>query len=213
MKPIFSGIVLWILIFFTGQLYAQKITLEGGYFNPKRIGNSTSETYFDAIRLGGLAEFDLKYNFGIQTGLLYNIAYSNKIQKYAIRTDSVIYNTWNHALEIPVRIAYNQKLFKNFRIFGFAGPNIQVGIVQNQHVKSHLSETFTKLTGIKTGNYDLYKTNLNRINFQLGAGGGIQWLQFILKGGYDWGINSLDRTKKDQVRQSQWYVSFGYQIK
>jgi len=51
---------------------AQKITLEGGYFNPKRVGPITSETYFDAIRLGATVEYDLKYNLGIQSGLLYN---------------------------------------------------------------------------------------------------------------------------------------------
>jgi len=211
-QTIFSAI-LFTLLCFTGQLYAQKITLEGGYFNPKRTGQSTSETYFDAIRLGGQAEFDLKYNFGFQTGLFYNIGYSNKIQKYGVVKDSVVYNTWSHALEIPVRIVYNQPLFKDFKMFGFAGPNIQIGIIQNQRVKSDLSEYLTNETGIQSGKYNLYKNNLHRINFQLGAGGGVQWRQFILKSGYDWGLNSLDRTKNDRITQGQWYVTFGYQLK
>lgn len=213
MRQTFISAFFFALFCFTGQLNAQKITLEGGYFNPKRAGQSTSETYFDGIRLGGQAEFDLKYNFGFQTGLFYNIGYSNKIQRYAVSSDSVIYNTWNHALEIPLRIVYNQKLFKDFKIFGFAGPNIQIGLVQNQKVDSYLSEYMATYTGIQSGKFNLYKTDLYRINFQLGAGGGIQWRQFILKSGYDWGINSLDRTKNDRITQGQWYVTFGYQIK
>lgn len=193
---------------------AQKITLEGGYFNPKRIGPSTGETYFDAIRIGALAEYDLKYNFGIQSGLLYNIGYSNKTQRYAVSGDSVVYNTWSHALEIPVRVVYNLPLFKDFKVFGFAGPNIQIGLIQNQKVDVGLSNELVNMTGLQSGNYELYgDKKLNRINLQLGAGGGVQWRKYSVKAGYDWGLNNLDRTKSDKVRQGNWYVTLGYQIK
>lgn len=188
-----------------------KITLEGGYFNPKRVGAQTSETYFDAIRIGSLYEYNLKYNFALQSGLLYNIGYSSKTQKYL--TDNVMYKTWSHAWEIPVRVVYNQPLFKDFKVFGFAGPNLQIGFIQNQKIISNLNSTLETMTGIQSGNFNLYKNDLNIINFQLGAGGGVQWRQFILKSGYDWGLNNLDKTKKDKVYQGQWYVSFGYQIK
>ena len=150
----------------------------------------------------------------MQSGLLYNIGYSNKVQKYDITTDSVTFRTWSHALEIPLRIVYNQGLFKDFKIFGFAGPNIQIGFIQNQNVTSLLSESTSEFTGIQGGKYNLYKNNLNLINFQLGTGGGIQWREFILKSGYDWGLNNLDKTKRDKrLTQGNWYVSFAYQIK
>jgi len=213
MKQTIFSAILFTLLCFTGQLYAQKITLEGGYFNPKRTGQATSETYFDAIRLGAQAEYDLKHNFGFQTGLFYNIGYSNKIQKYGVTSDSVVYNTWSHALEIPLRIVYNQPLFKDFKVFGFAGPNIQIGLFQNQKVTSYLSDYWATETGIQSGKVNLYKNDLYRINFQLGAGGGVQWRQFILKSGYDWGLNSLDRTNNDRITQGQWYVTFGYELK
>lgn len=193
---------------------AQRITLEGGYFNPKRVGPVTSETYFDAIRVGALAEYDLKSNFAIQSGLFYNIGYSNKMQRYAVSGDSVVYNTWSHALEIPVRVVYNLPLFKDFKIFGFAGPNIQIGLIQNQQVDASLSDELELLTGIQSGKFELYgQEKLNRINLQIGAGGGVQWRKYSVKGGYDWGLNNLDRTKADKVRQGNWYVTFGYQIK
>jgi len=193
---------------------AQKITLEGGYFNPKRVGPITSETYFDAIRLGATVEYDLKYNLGIQSGLLYNIGYSNKMQRYAVSGDSVTYNTWSHALEIPVRVVYNLPLFKDFKIFGFAGPNIQIGLIQNQKVDVGLSDELVNMTGLQSGDFELYgDKKINRINLQLGAGGGVQWRKYSVKAGYDWGLNNLDRTKADKVKQGNWYVTLGYQIK
>ena len=214
-KKVFSKILFYLVIVCVSQqLTAQKISLEAGYVNPKRSGKVTSETYFDAIRIGGIYEHELKYNFGVQTGLLYNIGFSNKIQKFDSSTDSVTYNTWSHAFEIPVRIVYNQGLFKDFKIFGFAGPNIQIGFIQNQKVKSTLSTSMNEWAGIEVEKHNLYKNNLNLINLQLGAGGGVQWREFILKSGYDWGLNNLDKTKRDSyLTQSNWYVSFAYQIK
>lgn len=194
--------------------HAQTITLEGGYYNPKRIGPSTSETYFDAIRIGALTEYDWKYNFGIQSGLFYQVGYSNKTQKYSMTGDSVVYNTWDHALSIPLRIVYNQRLFKDFKIFGFAGPNIQIGLFQSQTTDAYLTESIAEMTGIESGKADLYSSGkINRINLQIGAGGGVQWREYSLKSGYDWGLNNLDRTKSDYVTQGNWYVTFGYRIK
>lgn len=204
----------YLIILGTITANAQKITLEGGYFNPKRVGPTTSETYFDAIRVGATVEYDLKYNIGIQSGLLYNIGYSNKMQRYAVSGDSVVYNTWSHALEIPVRIVYNLPLFKDFKIFGFAGPNVQIGLIQNQKIDIGLSDELVNMTGLQSGKYDLYGDKIiNRINLQLGAGGGVQWRKYSVKAGYDWGLNNLDRTKADKVKQGNWYVTLGYQIK
>jgi hypothetical protein len=216
MKRIINLIFL-IMAFGILNSQSQTIILEGGYFNPKRVGATTSETYFDAIRLGGLTEFGLKYNFGVQTGLLYNLGYSHKIQRYSMSSDSVVYKTWSHALEIPLRLVYNQPLFKDFKLFGFIGPNIQVGLFQPQQVDANLSDALTDMTGIHSGKYNIYKVdatgkNWSRINVQIGAGGGVQWRKFLLKSGYDWGLNNLDQTKSDYVRQGNWYVSFGYQI-
>lgn len=199
-------------------LYAQNITLEGGYFNPERLGPNTGETYFDAIRLGGIYTYNWKYNLGFQTGLLLNTGYSHKIQRYSMSGDSVLYRTWDFGLELPLRAVYKMKLFGDVSIFGFAGPNIQIGLLQNQRTDANLSVALTQLTGISSGTSDLYSAGaaangIHRINLQLGAGGGIQWKEFSVKSGYDWGLNNLDATGRDYVTKGQWYVSLGYQIK
>jgi len=200
------------------SLQAQNITLEGGYFNPKRVGSNTGETYFDAIRLGAIYTYNWQYNLGFQTGLLMNTGYSHKIQRYSMSGDSILYRTWDFALELPLRAVYKLKLFGDVSIFGFAGPNIQVGLVQNQRTEANLSAALTQLTGISSGTTDLYTAGaaangIRRFNLQLGAGGGVQWKEYSVKSGYDWGLNNLDATGRDYVTKGQWYVTLGYQIK
>ena len=64
------------------------------------------------------------------------------------------------------------------------------------------------------GSEDLYKNAMiSRINFQMGAGGGVQWKNYQLKGGYDFGINSINKVDTSKLfRQGGWYVSLVYQF-
>lgn len=215
MKLTKANLLLLMLFAATITLSAQKIYLEGGYLNSHRFGVLSPEDYFDGGRAGVIAEYDLKYNFGVQTGVLLNIGYASKVQRYGQEDDSVKYTTWNIGLDIPVRLVYHQKLFWGISMFGFAGPNIQLGIYQPQDVQASLSQTYQDLTGITSGKRDLYTyaNGVRRINLQLGAGGGFQWKQYILKGGYDWGINGLDKTGFDRMVHNNWHVSFVYQLK
>lgn len=215
MKLTKANLLLLMLFAATITLSAQKIYLEGGYLNSHRFGELSPEDYFDGGRAGVIAEYDLKYNFGVQTGVLLNIGYASKVQRYGQDDDSVKYTTWNIGLDIPVRLVYHQKLFWGISMFGFAGPNIQLGIFQPQDTQASLSQTYQSLTGITSGKRDLYTyaDGMRRINLQLGAGGGFQWKKYILKGGYDWGINSLDKTGFDRMVHNNWHVSFVYQLK
>jgi len=71
------------------------------------------------------------------------------------------------------------------KVFAFAGPNLNIGLAQQQKIQADLSNTWSAYTGITSVNYgdnDLYKDNnfyknalISRINFQMGAGGGVQW--------------------------------------
>jgi len=54
---------------------------------------------------------------------------------------------------------------------------------------------------------------ISRLNFQLGAGAGIQWKNYQLKGGYDFGINSINKVDSNRIlRHSGWYVSLVYEF-
>ena len=148
---------------------------------------------------------------------MYSVVYSNKVQKYGVESDSVTYKTFGHYIDIPLRVQYTLPLGKDFKIFAFAGPNLNIGLAQPQKIISELSDAMADYTGIKSLGYDendLYKkAMISRINFQMGAGGGVQWKNYQLKGGYDFGINSINKVDTSKLlRQSGWYVSLVYQF-
>lgn len=204
-----------------GILSAQTYRLEVGFVSPKQSGAEFSTNYFNGGRLGVTAEFDLKHNFSLLTGALYSLVYSNKVQYY--KTDSVIYKTFGHSIDIPLRLTYTLPLSKNLKVFGFAGPNINVGIAQPRKTTTTLSPSLSpslvqvidEFGNVPTnGTEDLYKSAMiSRINFQMGAGGGVQWKNYQLKGGYDFGINSINKVDTSKLfRQGGWYVSLVYQF-
>ena len=201
-----------------GILSAQTYRLEVGFVSPKQSGAELSTNYFNGGRLGVTAEFGLKHNFSLLTGALYSLVYSNKVQYYS-STDSVTYKTFGHSIDIPLRLTYTLPLSKNLKIFGFAGPNINVGIAQPRKttavLSSSLREVIDEFGNVPTnGTEDLYKNAMiSRINFQMGAGGGVQWKNYQLKGGYDFGINSINKVDTSKLfRQGGWYVSLVYQF-
>ena len=211
-------LILVSMVLSIGILSAQTYRLEVGFVSPKQSGAEFSTNYFNGGRLGVTAEFGLKHNFSLLTGALYSLVYSNKVQYYS-STDSVTYKTFGHSIDIPLRLTYTLPLSKNLKIFGFAGPNINVGIAQPRKttavLSSSLREVIDEFGNVPTnGTEDLYKSAMiSRINFQMGAGGGVQWKNYQLKGGYDFGINSINKVDTSKLfRQGGWYVSLVYQF-
>ncbi len=114
-----------------------------------------------------------------------------------------------------MRIQYTYQIANYWKVFGFAGPNLNIGLAQPQKITATFTpeSTLGKLTGIESGNYDLFKRALiHRMNFQLGAGGGIQYKNYQLKAGYDFGINSINAVDTGNLRQGGWYISLSYQF-
>lgn len=208
-------ITLTLLLFAAGSgVFAQNFGVELGYINPMRTGSAESTTNFRGLRFGGTAQFNLKYNFSLLSGALYQVVYANKTQHYTYG-DSVQYNTWGHSIDIPLRLQYTYQIANYLKVFGFAGPNFNIGLAQPQKITASFTpeSALGTLTGIESGNYDLYKRALiHRFNFQLGAGGGIQFRNYQLKAGYDFGINSINAVDTGSLRQGGWYISLSYQF-
>lgn len=185
--------------------------LEISYNNPKRYFGSELDasnfkglsTTFNGIKLGGTAEFKLKNNFSLLTGVLYNYVYSNNLQGYPNSTD-VSYVSHGHSLDIPARAVYTLPLSKSLKVFTFAGPNFNIGLSQTMKTTSTVSY-------IPSVNSDLYKDDiLNRVNLQIGLGGGIQWKKYQIKATYDFGLNNLNRNGSGDLHQKGWYFSVAY---
>jgi hypothetical protein len=193
---------------------AQTYRLEIGYNNPKRFGSGVSSTYFDGVKLGATAEYKLKNNFSLLTGVLYNFVYSDKIQGYPSSAEAK-FRTTGHFLDIPARAIYTYPLSKSLKVFGFAGPNLNIGLAQNLKINSTLTYPSTSPLFIQSRSIDLYGGSdadyqLNRLNLQIGVGGGIQWKKYQIKATYDFGLNNLNRTSSGNLYQKGWYISVAY---
>ncbi|MDR0811373.1 MAG: PorT family protein [Paludibacter sp.] len=226
MKKIKILLLSVLLIAAVNCLYSQKFSVEAGYVQPKSVKSAANEgypNYFHGERIGVNVQFYLKYNFSLLTGALYSVVYGTDTQGPLL--SDTIYNgivrdrTFMHSVSVPLRVNYFVQLPKDIKLFAFAGPNVNIGLGASRDrtvsLTSSLLETFKDEFGMtyKTGVDDLYKNALiHRINFQLGAGGGIQWKNYQLKAGYDFGINNLSRIDIYKLHTSGWWVSFAYQF-
>jgi len=214
MKSALKFRILVVLLVTLCSLNAQTYRVQLGYNNPVRLGNNFSSTYFNGIQLGGTAEYDLKNQVSLLTGVLYNFVYSDKIQGYPNST-AVTYTTHGHFLDIPVRLIYTCPLNKNLKIFGFGGPNLNIGLFQNMKITSTQTYPSTSPFYVQPRSVNVYNGSdtdyqLNRLNLQIGLGGGVQWKKYQLKAGYDFGINNLNRLDTGKLNQNGWYVTIGY---
>jgi hypothetical protein len=199
------------------SLNAQVYRLELGVNNPYRYGNVKGLiNYFDGIKLGATAEYNLKNNFSLLTGALYNFIYSDNFQGNP-NSLGVTYTTYGHSLDIPIRLTYTYPLNKSLKLFGFAGPNLNIGLFQNMKITSTQTYDSSNPYYVKPRSVDLYNGNdseyqLNRLNLQIGLGGGVQWKKYQLKAGYDFGINNLNKLNSGNLNQEGWYISVAYEF-
>lgn len=195
--------------------------VEVGYIQPYQHGEGYRTTYFHGGKIGATVDFDIKYDITIQTGLYYSLAYGMNRQSYPHPypdsdiyiqdSEYVNYCTMLHQLDVPVRLTYSLKIWKDLRLFAFAGPTFQIGLSQLEEVEAHLSDIITSKTDIVTGTTDLYKKKILPFNFMLGAGGGIQWKNYRLQAGFDFGLNNLYRNEwGHKMNQWNWFTSFSY---
>lgn len=242
MKTVFKVCILVLFIAFTTSNFAQKsasstsksnadktysktfpkIAVGAGYVNQIRYGANVSSTYFNGARIGATSNYDLKNNVSLLTGVLYSVVYSDKKQGYP-NSKFVNYITLGHFFDIPLQVMYNLPFSKTFKMFAFAGPNINIGLFQKQDItfsdnllgNNNITayNEFKTFTGIEPKTIDFYKESvLNRLNLQIGVGGGIQWKNYQLKSGYDFGINNLNKLDNGNQYQKGWFVTFSYEF-
>jgi hypothetical protein len=188
------------------SLVFKKLTnrIEIGYNNPARYGTGVSSTYFNGIKVGLTTELSLQNDFSLLTGVLYNLVYSDKLQKYPNSTQ-VNSLSYGHFLSVPVMATYNFPVTKDLKFIGFAGPTLNVGLFQARNSISTVSSITTAYT-------DLYKSSvLNRLDLQVGVGAGVQFRKYQLKAGYDYGLLNVNKLSGN-LYQKGWYVSLSVNL-
>lgn len=188
----------------------------------------TSSLYLHGVRLGATVDFNLPYHFSMQTGALATLTYGRNNQHWAsMSAESAQVNVMQHnivqlQLTIPVRAYYNIVLWKQLRLFFYAGPQLQIGLMSQDLIKSNQANLtpqtlqWLEQQGIATQSYDRYATReLYRTNIQFGLGGGMEWDRYRLQAGYDFGLNNIFRTpviSSYKMNEWGWMCTFSYQL-
>lgn len=200
--------------------------LEVGYAqDQQRSRNQTyADMYLHGVRVGATFTFNLPIHFSLQTGVLYTLLYGRQQQHWrsqdapSVQEEYIQHRVLAHNLTVPVRMFYTIPLWKQLNLFFYTGPQLHVGLAQNDYLQKHLSpktEAWLQTQGIQTEPYDRMDDELVRANIQWGVGGGLEWDRYRLQSGYDFGLNNLVRQKRvaDQhMWEWGWYVSFSYKF-
>jgi hypothetical protein len=218
MKVLLKLSLLVLFVAATINADAQKYAIEAGYTNPMRFGKSVGTTFFYGGKIGVTARYSLKANpnASFLTGVLYSLVYADRQSGYP-NSEMATYKTTGHFIDIPLQAIYSLPISKNMSFFGYAGPTINIGLAQNMKVTSTLTYSTASPFYVKPGSFNVYNSGagdyqLNRLNLQIGVGGGIQWKKYQLKSGYDFGITNLNKADTGNLFQKGWYVSFSYQF-
>lgn len=182
------------------------------------------DLYLNGARLGATFTFKLPLHFDLQTGLLYTLLYGRHEQHWRSmdavesQTEYIHHRVLAHNLTVPVRVFYIIPVWKELNVFFYTGPQLHIGMAQNDYLERHLSEgayNWLNKQGIPTDPYDRMSDELVRANIQWGVGGGLEWNRYRLQSGYDFGLNNLvkhKQTPNQYMSEWGWYVSFSYKL-
>lgn len=200
--------------------------VEAGYVQHWQRPHDISfrDMYLHGVRLGATFTFKLPLRFGLETGLLYTLVYGRNDQHWrsmdapSVQTEYIQHRVLEHNLTVPVRAYYTIPLWKKLNLFFYAGPQLHIGLAENDYMQLHLSDgtkTWLETQGVPTEPYDRMADELIRANIQMGLGGGLEWDCYRLQSGYDFGLNNLvkhPQAKGQYMSEWGWFVSFCYRF-
>ena len=200
--------------------------IEAGYVqhNQRSYTLSYPDMFLHGTRIGATVTFLLPKHFSMQTGLLYTLVYGRQQQHWrsmdapSVQEEYIQHRILEHNFTIPVRAFYTIPLWKQLNMFFYGGPQLHIGLAENDYMQLHLSEGTEKwlqAQGIHTTPYDKMTDEILRSNIQMGVGGGFEWDCYRLQSGYDFGLNNLLRQPqlaKQHMWEWGWYVSFSYRL-
>ena len=215
--------------------FGMEYRIELAYVQKDQRSNGTYPgMYMHGARLGGTFTFLLPIHFSLQTGLFYTFTYGHHAQHWPSVGDPeeeyIQHRVMQHQLTIPVKMYYTVPLWQKLNLFFFTGPQLHVGLAQNDNMKLDLSERYWDGTkwvdgakewlesiGVPTSKYDRYADELIRANIQWDLGMGIEWDRYRLQGGYDFGLNNLVKDKtlrkeKHYLSEWGWYVTLCFRL-
>jgi len=210
-KTMKSFVIIAVLaIVSVGTVNAQ-LGVQAGYVSSKFVGENPYTDPYNGFNAGLTYDMEIQGGVGLHYGLLYTLISDKESEDLFDATLTT--KSFGHFLNVPVQATYKYAINRDLRIFAYAGPNFTMGVAGSNTLSSDATDRELKDSWYKEGDGlfgemigdSFYK----RFDIQLGVGLGVQYSNFILKGGYDWGL--LNPYGSDfKANRNQFNISLGY---
>ncbi len=189
--------------------FAQDLSIGAGYLNSTTtttVASGSSAFGMNGFYGGVGAQKDLNDLLGISTGLYYSYLTGTTSASALGGLFSGSNKMTEHYINVPVQLNLGFDLAKGVRLFAFAGPTVNVGLIS----KSVTSASVGGHGGSSSTDNYADNSNYGRFDVMLGGGAGIKVANFKIFGGYNYGM--LDRNKASDVtvRRSEIVVGVSF---
>ena len=230
MKKIFA-IVLGAALMLSGTNAFAQLSVGAGWLNStetvKSGDNDPSKTNLNGFYVGGQYNLPIVAGLGVAPGLYVSGIFAkvnNSDSAYGV-SGSTNASSREFDLNVPVNVNYAFEIGGDFKVFVYAGPVFQLGIVSKASYEASLSAGGL---GVSTGKYttDNYSGKTynakneevgqhdggyqNPFNIYLGGGAGIQSGAFQVIIGYDHSLLNFSKNSNETASRSQIKLGVGY---
>ena len=230
MKKIFA-IVLGAALMLSGTNAFAQLSVGAGWLNStetvKSGNNDPSKTNLNGFYVGGQYNLPIVAGLGVAPGLYVSGIFAkvnNSDSAYGV-SGSTNASSREFDLNVPVNVNYAFEIGGDFKVFVYAGPVFQLGIVSKASYEASLSAGGL---GVSTGKYttDNYSGKTynakneevgqhdggyqNPFNIYLGGGAGIQSGAFQVIIGYDHSLLNFSKNSNETASRSQIKLGVGY---
>ncbi len=207
------------------SIVAQGLGVQAGFIqNTTREKISTDEKYtpnptLNGFKVGVFYEHDFYKGLGISYGLNYSFLsdqtpWTPRPNSYGIEDAE---KTQTQYIDLPIGLQYKVSIAQELFLVFNVGPTLSYGLTNKTLAKerSIVYEKETPINRYASG----YTDKFQRFNLMMGGSIGIQYKQYQIRGGYDWGLLNLYDTEyisnatesyTRYARRNEWNVKLIY---
>lgn len=171
----------------------------GVNFNTFSRDNSTGLKSLIGYHIGATYEFDLGKNFAVEPGLFLDTRGAKFEGSGFVGKTNII------GLTVPVLAKGRLVINNDLNVFVNAGPFVNIGLGGTRKTEA---ADITVKRDVTFGNGD---SDIERTNFGLNFGAGIEYQRFILGIGYDLGLSKVNNLNT-KTKLNAFKISVGYKL-
>ena len=210
-KTMKSFVIIAVLAIVSVGTANAQLGVQAGYVSSKFVAEDSEADPYNGFNVGLTYDMAIQGGFGLHYGLLYTLISDKESVKETLPIlgdVEVTYKSSGHFLNIPVQATYKYAINSDFGIFAYAGPNFTMGVAGSEKISYSIAEAGDDGKASWYGEDD--GIDFGRFDIQLGVGLGIQYSNFVLKGGYDWGLLNPYGDDDFKINRNQFNVSLGF---